>query len=115
MLEEWGQAIQDAISERDRLRRDLDGARRLLVKTLNEKELTEKQLRSMQRKLAEEQNEHHSTLAVNSDLRRDLDATQTLYREATEAIFNLRTRIRFLEDIAHKTGHIIKLDSGGTL
>lgn len=115
MLEEWGQAIQDAISERDRLRRDLDLARRSLVKALNEKELTEKALRSTQRQLAEEHKEHQATLAHNADLRRDLEHTQNLYREATEQVFGMRLRIKFLEDIAHKTGHIIKLDSGGTL
>jgi regulator of replication initiation timing len=101
MLEEWGQAIQDAIKERDDLRRRLALAQ-------GAKMVEEQLVRDVMREKAALRHE-------NEHLRRDLEGTQNLYREATETIMGLRTRIRFLEDIAHKTGHIVRLDSGGTL
>lgn len=112
MLEEWADAIRESVEERNRLRIDLDQTKRALVKLADENGHMERQMRALQRKLAEEQLEHRATLALNADLRRDLEGTQTLYREATETIMGLRSRIRFLEDIAHSTGHIVRC--GGT-
>lgn len=112
MLEEWADAIRESVEERNRLRIDLDQTKRALVKLADENGHMERQMRALQRKLAEEQLEHRVTLSHNADLRRDLEHTQTLYREATEQVFGMRLRIRFLEDIAHKTGHIVRMDSG---
>jgi hypothetical protein len=84
MLEEWGEAIRASIEERNTLRRDLDLARRSLVKALDEKQHTERQMRDVLRKLATAQQEK----------------------------LGLIERIRYLEAIAHQTGHIIQC--GGT-
>lgn len=121
MLEEWADAIRESVEERNRLRAELDAAQRALNTTdtkymavVKENEKLHEDKKLLQKMVIDTARNNANAVAMINDLRRDLEHTQTLYREATEQVYGMRLRIRFLEDIAHKTGHIIQLNAGGT-
>lgn len=100
MLGEWAQAIQDAVNERDELRRQLV--------TLRAAKMVEEQV------IRDQQRENAMLKTQLEQLREEVAQAIAAYNYASIELNACRARIRFLEKIAHDTGHIVQCKTGGT-